>query len=89
MQSGELRSGTNGHSVPVTVRRWMRPAPYSVTDGAMGWQLFAPCLKLRRPRGRRIIINKQLGRKVSNEDLDEPTHLLESGPDRIGALNFQ
>jgi serine/threonine-protein kinase HipA len=42
--------------------------------------------------GRRVIINKKLGRKGSKADstqLDELTYLLESGSDRIGALDFQ
>ena len=42
--------------------------------------------------GRRVIINKILGYKGSNGDtaeLDELTYLLESGSDRIGALDFQ
>ena len=42
--------------------------------------------------GRRVIINKQLGVKGNNTDtaqLDELTYLLESGSDRIGALDFQ
>lgn len=42
--------------------------------------------------GRRVIINKNLGQKGKNTDtadLDEPTYLLESGSDRIGALDFQ
>jgi len=42
--------------------------------------------------GRRVIINKMLGRKGANTDtaeLDELTYLLESGSDRIGALDFQ
>ncbi len=42
--------------------------------------------------GRRVIINKQLGRKGANTDtseLSELTYLLESGSDRIGALDFQ
>ena len=42
--------------------------------------------------GRRVIINKLLGRKSPNTDtdeLDELTYLLESGSDRIGALDFQ
>ena len=42
--------------------------------------------------GRRVIINKQLGLKGSDTDtseLDELTYLLESGSDRIGALDFQ
>jgi len=42
--------------------------------------------------GRRVIINKKLGLKDPNADvalLDELTYLLESGSDRIGALDFQ
>lgn len=42
--------------------------------------------------GRRVIINKKLGLKGANSDtdtLDELTYLLESGSDRIGALDFQ
>ena len=42
--------------------------------------------------GRRVIINKMLALKGSNTDttiLDELTYLLESGSDRIGALDFQ
>lgn len=47
--------------------------------------------------GRRVIINKTLGSRLSraegnqaaDADLDELTYLLESGSDRIGALDFQ
>jgi serine/threonine-protein kinase HipA len=42
--------------------------------------------------GRRVIINKKLGLKGAKTDtaaLDELTYLLESGSDRIGALDFQ
>ena len=42
--------------------------------------------------GRRVIINKTLGLKGAGADtaeLDELTYLLESGSDRIGALDFQ
>ncbi len=42
--------------------------------------------------GRRVIINKQLGVRGRDTDtgrLDELTYLLESGSDRIGALDFQ
>lgn len=42
--------------------------------------------------GRRVIINKKLGRKGEDTDTDalgELTYLLESGSDRIGALDFQ
>ena len=42
--------------------------------------------------GRRVIINRKLGAKgarVDTAQLDELTYLLESGSDRIGALDFQ
>lgn len=42
--------------------------------------------------GRRVIINKKFGHKgddIDTADLDELTYLLESGSDRIGALDFQ
>ena len=42
--------------------------------------------------GRRVIINKKLGQKGKETDtanLSEITYLLESGSDRIGALDFQ
>jgi serine/threonine-protein kinase HipA len=42
--------------------------------------------------GRRVIINKKLGLRGAKTDtaqLDELTYLLESGSDRIGALDFQ
>jgi serine/threonine-protein kinase HipA len=42
--------------------------------------------------GRRVIINKKLGvkgRDAETPELDELTFLLESGSDRIGALDFQ
>lgn len=42
--------------------------------------------------GRRVIINKKLGQKGNDKDTDvlgELTYLLESGSDRIGALDFQ
>ncbi|MGE4552771.1 MAG: type II toxin-antitoxin system HipA family toxin [Desulfovibrionaceae bacterium] len=42
--------------------------------------------------GRRVILNRLLGRhgtRADTMDLDELTYLLESGSDRIGALDFQ
>ena len=42
--------------------------------------------------GRRVIINRKLGakkREVDTAELSELTYLLESGSDRIGALDFQ
>lgn len=42
--------------------------------------------------GRRVILNRKLGKDSKNIDtaeLDELTYLLESGSDRVGALDFQ
>lgn len=55
---------------------------------------FFGCLRDAAPDawGRRVIINKKLGKKGAQTDtnsLDELTYLLESGSDRIGALDFQ
>ncbi|MEI6066065.1 MAG: HipA domain-containing protein [Methylococcaceae bacterium] len=52
------------------------------------------CLRDAAPDawGRRVIINTKLGLKgidTSRVELDELTYLLESGSDRIGALDFQ
>jgi serine/threonine-protein kinase HipA len=50
------------------------------------------CLRDASPDawGRRVIINRMLGRPAADTtDLDELTYLLESGSDRIGALDFQ
>lgn len=52
------------------------------------------CLRDASPDawGRRVIINRLLGGKNTNTDtavLDELTYMLESGSDRIGALDFQ
>lgn len=54
----------------------------------------AGCLRDAAPDawGRRVILNRKLGRKGKDADvdaLDELTYLLESGSDRIGALDFQ
>ena len=54
----------------------------------------AGCLRDGSPDawGRRVIINKLLGQKgvhIDSNQLDELTYLLESGSDRIGALDFQ
>lgn len=52
------------------------------------------CLRDASPDawGRRVIINRKLGLKGADADagqLDELTYLLESGSDRVGALDFQ
>lgn len=54
----------------------------------------AGCLRDGAPDawGRRVILNRAFGRKSKDIDigeLDELTYLLESGSDRIGALDFQ
>ena len=54
----------------------------------------AGCLRDASPDawGRRVILNRTFGRKFEDADidvLDELTYLLESGSDRIGALDFQ
>ena len=54
----------------------------------------AGCLRDSAPDawGRRVILNRVFGRKGKDVDtavLDELTYLLESGSDRIGALDFQ
>ena len=54
----------------------------------------AGCLRDAAPDawGRRVILNRIFGRKGKDVDtaaLDELTYLLESGSDRIGALDFQ
>lgn len=54
----------------------------------------AGCIRDASPDawGRRVIINKKFGNKRLNVDttqLDELTYLLESGSNRIGALDFQ
>jgi serine/threonine-protein kinase HipA len=52
------------------------------------------CLRDAAPDawGRRVILNKKFGKKAVGVDpavLDELTYLMESGSDRIGALDFQ
>jgi serine/threonine-protein kinase HipA len=52
------------------------------------------CLRDAAPDawGRRVILNRKFGKKASGVDpasLDELTYLMESGSDRIGALDFQ
>ena len=54
----------------------------------------AGCIRDAAPDawGRRVILNKKLGRRGAQTDtaaLGELTYLLESGSDRIGALDFQ
>lgn len=68
----------------------LRSGPLALSEG-----LNMPgCIRDAAPDawGRRVIINKLLGLKGPGADtaaLDELTYLLESGSDRIGALDFQ
>ena len=54
----------------------------------------AGCIRDAAPDawGRRVILNRKFGsdsKKVDSSELDELTYLLESGSDRIGAIDFQ
>jgi len=63
-------------------------------QSTLGNLSMAGCLRDASPDawGRRVILNKTLGQKGRDADpalLNELTYLLESGSDRIGALDFQ
>ena len=67
----------------------LRPGTLVQTDGTL-----PSCLRDASPDawGRRVIINRLAGRKglgADEVDFDELVYLLESGSDRIGALDFQ
>lgn len=68
----------------------LRPGALPLLDG-----LSVPgCIRDSAPDawGRRVIINRRLGYKgddIDTAQLDELTYLMESGSDRIGALDFQ
>ena len=65
----------------------LRPGVQPLLDG-----LSMPgCLRDAAPDawGRRVIMNRLLGANAGSVDLHEMTFLLESGSDRIGALDFQ
>ena len=69
------------------------PLKYGVLPNLDGLKM-PGCIRDSAPDawGRRVIINKKLGLKGADTDtasLDELTYLLESGSDRIGALDFQ
>jgi serine/threonine-protein kinase HipA len=76
--------------------------PLNLRELPLGTQVMQPienmlmpsCIRDASPDawGRRVIINKLYGNQGTeayNQDLDELTYLLESGSDRIGALDFQ
>lgn len=67
----------------------LRPGSQEQTTGTL-----PSCLRDASPDawGRRVIINRLTGKKgdgAGEVDFDEMTYLLESGSDRIGALDFQ
>lgn len=67
----------------------LRPGSQEQADGTL-----PSCLRDASPDawGRRVIINRLTGRKgdgAGEVDLNEMVYLLESGSDRIGALDFQ
>ncbi len=51
----------------------------------------ASCIRDGSPDawGRKVIINRLVGAKTGDAEINEITYLLESGSDRIGALDFQ
>lgn len=83
------------HSSPPAISLYEPELPLRAGDIPLLEGLSMPsCIRDAAPDawGRRVIINKTLGRKGANTDtaeLDELTYLLESGSDRIGALDFQ
>lgn len=85
------RSGDQKPAIPIyepelPLRAGVLPLPEGLT--------MPGCIRDAAPDawGRRVIINKMLGLKGAGADTaerDELTYLLESGSDRIGALDFQ
>ena len=99
--AGRLSSVAGGHHQFVYGRSYLeRSDAISLFDRELPLQRgpidplpglsMASCLRDGAPDawGRRVILNRLAGSK-SNTDLDELTCLLESGSDRIGALDFQ
>lgn len=70
------------------------PLKSGVQEKQFGTEALPGCIRDAAPDawGRRVILNKLLGRSgkaADPADLDEFTYLMESGSDRIGALDFQ
>lgn len=70
------------------------PLKSGVQEKSFGTEAMPGCIRDAAPDawGRRVILNKLLGRSgrtADPADLDEFTYLMESGSDRIGALDFQ
>nr|WP_314873225.1 HipA domain-containing protein [uncultured Pseudomonas sp.] len=77
----------------ISVNSFELPLGTEVIDPPAGMKL-ASGLRDASPDawGRRVIINRLFGKAgldAYNQDLDEQTYMLESGSDRIGALDFQ
>ena len=85
-RAGDSKSAIAIYDPELPLKAGVLPLPESLT--------MPGCIRDAAPDawGRRVIINKKLGLKGSSTDtaeLDELTYLLESGSDRIGALDFQ
>ena len=70
------------------------PLRSGVQEKTFGTEPMPGCIRDSSPDawGRRVILNKLLGKKGKDADpgdLDEFVYLMESGSDRIGALDFQ
>jgi serine/threonine-protein kinase HipA len=70
------------------------PLKAGLAEALLGGRIMPGCIRDSSPDawGRRVIMNRKFGVKGSGADmdqLDELTYLLESGSDRIGALDFQ
>jgi serine/threonine-protein kinase HipA len=70
------------------------PLKAGIQESVSGTERMAGCIRDCAPDawGRRVILNKLLGIKSKETDpgqLNELTYLMESGSDRIGALDFQ
>ncbi|MFK8260542.1 type II toxin-antitoxin system HipA family toxin [Erwinia sp. AnSW2-5] len=81
------------HQASISIYEPELPLKKGIISRPTGLNFFG-CLRDAAPDawGRRVIINKKLGKKGAQTDtnsLDELTYLLESGSDRIGALDFQ
>jgi serine/threonine-protein kinase HipA len=83
------------HSAPRAISIYEPELPLREGRLPLAAELSMPgCIRDASPDawGRRVILNKILGRKGANADtaeLHEITYLLESGSDRSGALDFQ
>jgi serine/threonine-protein kinase HipA len=80
-----------GNCIPINPREL--PLKSGILAPLSGLKI-AGCIRDSAPDawGRRVIINRRMRRKGANVDtgiLDEMTYLMESGSDRIGALDFQ